>query len=274
MALRDRAAFRYFRQGTRGRAFGVLLGTTMAVVLVAGNLAFAHDPHESVISGCYDKDSGRLRVVAADRRCGDDERRLTWNERGRRGEPGPKGADGRVGSVGPQGEQGPVGPQGEQGPPGPIGPAGPAGAAGADGQPGPQGLTGAEGPPGPEGPQGPRGPAGPEGPAGPQGERGPAGISGLEIVTVRTPDTGLNSDSPKRAVAQCPNGKRVVGTAAGLEGDEEDIAGRVMLQEIAPVSVRMVRGVGSEVAPGTSIRWAITVVAFCAETSANGAGRS
>ena len=262
---------RYIRN--RRRMFGVFVVTTLAVVLIAGAGAFAHDPHDGVIHGCYDKSSGRLRVVDAERRCGDDERSITWSDRGRRGETGAKGADGRPGPAGPKGEVGPPGPAGPKGDDGAPGPAGAAGPAGADGQPGPQGLMGPDGPPGRDGASGPRGAAGPEGPPGPQGERGPAGISGFEVVTARTPDSGFNSETPKRAVAQCPNGKRVVGTAASLVGDDEDIAGRVMLQEIAPTGNRQVRGVGAEVAPGTNVRWAIVAVAFCAEApNGNGNG--
>ena len=252
-------------KGNRRRTFGVFVATTLVVVLVAGAGAFAHDPHDGVIHGCYDKSSGRLRIVDAERRCGADERSITWNDRGRRGDIGAKGTDGRPGPAGPKGDVGPAGP------PGPKGEAGPAGPTGSDGQQGPQGLMGPDGPPGRDGSPGPRGNAGPEGPPGPQGERGPAGISGFEVVTSRTPDSGFNSETPKRAVAQCPNGKRVVGTAASLVGDDQDIAGRVMLQEIAPTGNRQVRGVAAEVAPGTDVRWAIVAVAFCAEAP-NGNG--
>ena len=92
-------------------------------------------------------------------------------------------------------------------------------------------------------------------------------MSGFESVTARVPGNGFNSDGVKRATAQCPAGKRVVGTGASIEGDDDDIAGRVALQEIAPVNGngRQVRAVAAEVAPGTNSRWAVTVVAFCAE---------
>lgn len=270
MALRDRASFQVFRGATRRRVFGVLLGTTTVVVLVAGTVAFAHDADDGQIHGCYEKKSGRLRIVD-DRRCSDDEWRVSWSERGRRGEAGPRGPvgpagpAGAAGEVGAKGERGPSGPVGPAGPAGPMGPAGPAGPAG---EPGPQGLVGPDGAPGPEGETGPRGPAGPpgtEGPPGPQGDRGPAGISGFEMVTARTPGDGFNSDGQKRATVQCPNGKRIVGTGASLEGDE-DVTGRIALQEIAPVngSGRQARAVAAEVAPGTNLRWAVVVVAFCA----------
>jgi hypothetical protein len=260
MALRDRPTIGWKRLGRgRGRRITAAVVLTTLSVLIAGTVAFGHDSHDGVIHGCYDKDSGRLRIIAVDRRCAGDERSLIWNERGRRGDFGPKGADA------PAGPPGPVGPKGEAGPPGPPGPAGAPGPAGTDGQPGPQGLVGPDGPPGPEGPTGPRGATGPEGPPGPQGERGPSGISGFESVTVRVPGSGFNSDSPKRVTAQCPNGKRVVGTAASIQGDDDEIDGRVALQEITPVNMRQVRASATEIAPGSNVRWAVTAMAFCAE---------
>jgi hypothetical protein len=90
-------------------------------------------------------------------------------------------------------------------------------------------------------------------------------MSGFESVTARSPGEGFNSDGVKRATAQCPAGKRVVGTGASIEGDADDISGRVALQEIAPANGRHVRAVAAEVAPGTNSRWAVTVIAFCAE---------
>ena len=271
MALRDHVSFGLFRRGIRPQAVGVLLGTTLSVVLVAGAVAVAHDADDGEIHGCYEKKGGRLRI-SDDRRCSDDEWKVSWNERGRRGEAGPRGPEGSAGPAGPSGEpgaKGERGPAGPIGPAGPPGPSGPAGAAGPAGEPGPQGLVGPDGPPGPEGETGPRGPAGPpgpEGPPGPQGERGPAGISGFEMVTARVPGDGFNSEGAKRVTAQCPNGKRVVGTGASVEGDE-DVAGRVSLQEIAPVNGagRQVRAVAAEIPPGTNLRWALVVVAFCAQ---------
>jgi hypothetical protein len=268
MALQDRVIGRKLpgRRTTR-RFMGAIAMSSLSVVLFAGTGAFAHDPDDGQIHGCYDKKSGHLRIVD-NRRCQDDEWKISWNERGRRGESGSKGTAGPNGPVGPKGETGPTGPQGDDGPAGPVGPTGPQGPAGPDGQPGPQGLTGADGPVGPEGPAGQRGPSGPpgaEGPAGPEGGRGPAGISGFEMVTVRVPGSGFNSEGLKRATAQCPGGKRVVGTAASIEGDADDLAGRIALQEIAPVNGRQVRGVAAEIAPGTDLRWAVTTIAFCAE---------
>jgi hypothetical protein len=85
------------------------------------------------------------------------------------------------------------------------------------------------------------------------------------MVTARTPNAGYDSDNLKQATAQCPSGKRVVGTGAGIEGDAEDIAGRVALQQIVPINGRQARAVAAETAPGTNQRWAVVAVAYCAE---------
>lgn len=270
MALRDRIIFGQLlpRRARRGRILGTVMVTSVLTIVVAGTVASAHDADDGQIRGCYEKKTGRLRI-ADDKRCSDDEWKVSWNEHGRKGDDGARGPAGPAGAVGAKGDRGPAGPAGPAGPMGPPGPAGAAGPAGKDGEQGPQGLAGPDGPPGPEGQTGPRGPAGPpgaEGPPGPQGARGPAGISGFETVTARTPGDGFNSDGQKRATAQCPNGKRVIGTGATLEGDQ-DITGRVALQEIAPVNgaARQARAVAAEVAPGTNLRWALVVIAYCAE---------
>jgi len=87
-----------------------------------------------VISACYDKQSGLLRVMDAaggvPKSCVKTENALSWNQQG------------------PKGDQGNTGPQGPQGPQGPTGATGPTG---------PTGATGATGPTGPTGPQGPAG---------------------------------------------------------------------------------------------------------------------
>jgi Lamin Tail Domain/Collagen triple helix repeat (20 copies) len=84
------------------------------------------DDAANVIRACIGK-AGRLRVVARPTDCRRSERRIAWNESGRRGEPGPPGpagppgATGADGAAGPAGPQGPPGPQGERGPQGPKG---------------------------------------------------------------------------------------------------------------------------------------------------------
>jgi hypothetical protein len=211
----------------RHRIFGFVAATSLAVVVLAGTVAFADIPDNGVVHACYDKDSGRVRVVD-NKRCRDDERKITWSVKG------------------------PAGPRGESGP------------AGADGKNGPAGPVGPQGDPGPAGPAGEPGPMGPEGPAGP---RGPAGMSGFEMVTARTPAMGVNSERSKEATAECPNGTRVIGTGARVESGNGDLTGLVALQEIAPLSQTEVRGVAAEIADGTNERWAIVVMAFCAEAS-------
>jgi hypothetical protein len=254
-------------KGSRRRIFGLFVVTTLAVVLIAGAGAFADIPDRDGLHLCYDKDSGRLRVVD-NKGCEHDERKIVWDNRGRTGARGERGPAGRDGERGPKGDPGPIGPQGVAGPPGEIGPAGP---PGPEGPMGPQGVVGPDGPPGPKGdagPAGPRGasgPSGPEGPPGPPGDRGPAGISGFEVVTARTPNNGFNSESPKQATAECPNGKRVIGTGAGLEASNGDLDGLVALQEIVPVRRDEARGRAAEVAQGSDVRWALVIVAFCAE---------
>ena len=85
------------------------------------------------------------------------------------------------------------------------------------------------------------------------------------MVTARVPDSGFDSDNTKQATAACPNGKRVVGTGATVESGNGDMVGRVALHQISPVNRREVRGAAAEIGNGTNLRWALTVVAFCAE---------
>lgn len=261
MAVQYRAIVgkRLPERATTRRVLGLFAMTSLAVVVVAGAVAFADIPDDGVVHACYDKDSGRVRIVD-NKGCERDERKITWHQEGPRG---------------PQGERGPAGADGKMGPAGPVGPPGPAGERGPigeDGPMGPQGLVGPDGPAGPAGPAGatgPRGPAGltgPEGPAGPPGPRGPAGVNGFEMVTARAPVSGFNTDGTKQATAECPDGKRAIGTGAALESGNGDLAGRVALQEIAPVSRTEVRGVAARIGTGgPNQRWALVVVAFCAE---------
>jgi hypothetical protein len=84
-------------------------------------------------------------------------------------------------------------------------------------------------------------------------------------VTARTPTNGFNSESPKQVTAECPNGKRVIGTGANLEASNGELDGQVALQEIAPIRRNEARGRAAEVSTGSNVRWALVVVAFCAE---------
>src|ERR1051325_8668938 len=114
-------------KGNRRRVFGLFAATSLAVVLIAGAGAFADIPDRDGLHLCYDKDSGRLRVVDSER-CADSERKLVWDNKGRdgaRGERGPIGPAGVPGAKGDPGPAGPTGPAGPIGPPGPEGPMGP-----------------------------------------------------------------------------------------------------------------------------------------------------
>lgn len=102
----------------------------LAAAVVAGGVAWATPGSTETIHGCYQKNSGSLRVLAAGESCRPSELALSWNQ------------------VGQQGEKGDAGAQGPKGDPGPAGPAGPKGDPGAAGPPG---DTGAQGPPGPAG---------------------------------------------------------------------------------------------------------------------------
>ncbi|MEP7053788.1 MAG: hypothetical protein ABI912_00890 [Actinomycetota bacterium] len=114
---------------TRSRA--VVTAVVAGLALSAG-IAYAAIPSGGVISGCYLKSGGTLRVIdPSTTSCKSGETSLQWNQ---------------TGPAGPQGIQGPVGATGPQGT---VGPAGP---AGADGAPGADGATGATGPIGPAGP--------------------------------------------------------------------------------------------------------------------------
>jgi hypothetical protein len=266
MALRYRAIVgqRLRRRGIRHRIFAVVVATSLVVVVAAGAVAFADIPDRDGLHLCYEKDSGRLRVVD-NKGCHDDERKIVWDNRGRDGTRGERGPAGDDGPKGPKGETGAAGPPGPVGPPGEMGPPGPEGPMGQQGVVGPDGPPGPMGPAGPAGPRGPSGPAGPEGPPGPQGDQGPAGISGFEVVTARTPTNGFNSDSPKQVTAECPNGKRVIGTGANLEASNGELDGQVALQEMAPIRRNEARGRAAEISTGSNVRWALVVVAFCAE---------
>src|SRR5215467_790289 len=92
----------------------ILLGTSLT-------LATIPDP-DGVISGCFSKSGGSLRIIdSALDTCTNSETLLTWNQ------PGPPGLPGS------QDPQNLAGPTGAAGPAGPGGSAGPAGATGSTG---------------------------------------------------------------------------------------------------------------------------------------------
>jgi hypothetical protein len=105
-----------------------------AAAAAAGGIAWATIPSPNgVITACYQKNNGQLRVVDAGESCNPSELALQWNQ---------------------------TGPQGAQGPEGSRGPTGPQGLLGRDGATGARGVTGATGTTGERGPVGPTGAAG------------------------------------------------------------------------------------------------------------------
>ena len=111
----------------RKTLFAAVAGAAAAAA-AAGGIAWATIPAPNgVITACYQKNNGQLRVVEAGESCNASELALRWNQ------------------TGPQGVQGPSGPTGARGVPGRDG------AAGANGATGPKGATGERGPVGPTG---------------------------------------------------------------------------------------------------------------------------
>src|SRR5437588_4091078 len=116
MAVRDCVTLgqKLLRSGVRHRILGLFGLTSLLVVVVAGAVAFADIPDSGVVHACYDKATGRVRIVD-NSGCRDDERKVTWNAKGpegARGEPGPAGPKGAAGPMGPAGAPGPLGPTG------------------------------------------------------------------------------------------------------------------------------------------------------------------
>jgi hypothetical protein len=93
------------------------------VALAVGGVAYATIPGSGgLVSGCYSKKDGTLRVIdSSTGQCKIGEAALNWNQTG------PQGPKGDAGPAGPQGTQGPQGAQGPQGGNGPTGPQGPPG---------------------------------------------------------------------------------------------------------------------------------------------------
>jgi hypothetical protein len=188
-ALETQQSTRYrFAGYSRRLGFNSMIG--MVLALLIGTAALAAIPGSGkVITGCYDKSTGQLRVIDADagKKCEKSEQQLTWNQLGQqgpKGEKGDKGPKGDKGEKGPKGEKGEKGPKGEKGDRGPQGPKGEKGPKGDKGEKGPKGDKGDRGPQGPKGEKGPKGDKGekgdrgPQGPKGEKGDRGPQGPKG------------------------------------------------------------------------------------------------
>jgi hypothetical protein len=81
-----------------------------AATLAAGGVAYATIPTDGIISGCYLKSGGALRVIdATTGKCGAKETSLNWNVQGAQGAQGPQGLQG------PKGDTGAAGPAGISG---------------------------------------------------------------------------------------------------------------------------------------------------------------
>lgn len=84
----------------------------VAATAAIGSIAWAAIPNSAgVISGCYEKRTGILRVIdaAAGKTCLSFESPISWNQKGPMGDggpPGPPGADGEDGAPGAAGSQG------------------------------------------------------------------------------------------------------------------------------------------------------------------------
>jgi hypothetical protein len=113
-----------------------------------------------VIHGCYQKNSGDVRVIdSSSQRCRSSEIALEWSQQGPRGPQGTQGIPGTPGAKGDPGAPGAPGAKGDPGAPGAPGAKGDPGAPGAKGDPGAPGANGDPGAPGAKGDTGPIGPS-------------------------------------------------------------------------------------------------------------------
>jgi hypothetical protein len=116
---------------------------------------------------------------------------------------------------------------------------------------GPQGVQGDPGPQGPEGPQGPPGTAGTDGPA------GPPGMTHLSFATAQSP---FNSGD-KFAAAQCPAGKRVVGSGFSILPTTANAVARSLAVDLGGTSLTVVAHEGPG---GEALTWTVQARAVCA----------
>ena len=85
---------------SKSRTYVLIALVTMGVA--AGGIAFAIPDSAGIINGCYDKVSGKLRVIQdASQGCANNETALSWSV---------TGPSGPQGIPGPQGQPGPTGP--------------------------------------------------------------------------------------------------------------------------------------------------------------------
>ena len=144
--------------GKMGKAL-IAAGAIILVLFVTSLQSLAAD----VINGCYNKTTGKLRIVSAVENCAPQEIPISWNLTGPQGEPGPQGEQGEQGEQGSKGDKGDTGETGLQGEQGIQGPQGERGLTGDKGDKGDKGDTGAKGSQGKQGEQGEPGPDGQDG---------------------------------------------------------------------------------------------------------------
>jgi len=207
--------------------YPVALAVGVAILLVGGSVALAQIPNNGVISACYQKSGGALRVIDSSvTTCKSGETSLEWSQ---------------------------------QGTVGPTGPAGPAGATGPAGPSGPQGATGAQGP------TGAAGPTGATGATGAQGATGPSGMTGYEVVTA-TAQSGssnvavatANCSAGKRIIG---GGASVFGTINSLSQD----GGGPQLFESAPTNANTAWVGGAVSGQSYAGLFGITTYAICVD---------
>ena len=82
----------------------LLVGAVLVVGGAAVAIAYAAIPSGGgVITACYMKSSGALRVIDAGQSCKNNEQNLSWNIQGAKGDPGETGETGEQGLPGPSG---------------------------------------------------------------------------------------------------------------------------------------------------------------------------
>jgi hypothetical protein len=121
--------------------------SAVAALALAGGVALAAGGIPGpggVISACFNKTNGNLRVVASLSECRNSELPLQFNQVGQQGPVGPQGPTGLTGPQGLRGFTGAQGAQGIQGIQGIQGAVGPQGSQGIQGVPGLAGLAGYE----------------------------------------------------------------------------------------------------------------------------------
>ena len=89
----------------------VLIGLAGTVVVAGTAVVYATIPSNNLISGCYSRSGGALRVLDPSvTSCKSGETSLTWNVQGPTGLTGPQGVQGPQGATGATGPAGPAGP--------------------------------------------------------------------------------------------------------------------------------------------------------------------